>query len=100
LKVSLNDQIVVLSPETEEEREILSSWEEDGVKLTHSGSTTGIASPALAGLKGVYLEPEERVLLAYAVGRLRRFWPMIVVNLIGKLIGPQGELEYTDDRYP
>lgn len=93
MEVSLNDQIVVLRPETEEERDILRSWEEDGVKLTHSGSTTGIASPALAGLKGVYLEAEERVLLAYAVGRMRRFWPKIVVSLIYKLLGPHYLLE-------
>jgi len=100
LKVELNDQIVVLRPETEEERKILRSWEEDGVKLTHSGSTTGIASPSLAGLKGVYLELEERVLLAYALGKLRRFWPKIVVSLIYKILGPQCPLEYTDDREP
>ena len=100
MEVTLNDQIVVLRPETEEERDILRSWEKDGVRLTSSGATTGIVSPALAGLKGVYLEPEELLLLAYAAGRLRRFWPRIVVDLIYKLLGPQCPLEYTDDRYP
>lgn len=61
---------IALRSETDEERILLKRFDKEGVRVSHTGSTLGICSPALAGLAPLYLNREEQTVLAYALGNL------------------------------
>lgn len=66
----ISEAHIALRAETDEEKVLLKKFAREGVKVSHTGSTLGICSPALAGLVPLYLSREEQALLAYAVGNV------------------------------
>lgn len=66
----IGDANISLRAENDKEREILKRFDKEGVRVGHTGSTTGICSPALADLKAIYVNREEQALIAYAMGKI------------------------------
>jgi len=67
------DYGVTLRAETDEDKKLLEDFSKHGIIVSHTGSTTGIVSlKTWAGgqLRAFYLDRDQHVLLAYALGRI------------------------------
>lgn len=85
---------ISLRAETDEEKIILKRFDKEGVRVGHTGSTLGIVSPALAGLKAIYVNREAQALIALALGRV---WGLQADhrNILNQILSIEHQEPYT-----